>query len=202
MARCPSCGYPLPDDRERLGARCPSCRDPLYQPPGRLPRPARAGEAACLAHPGSEALGPCGRCGNFLCETCRTRFRGQVLCAACVERALAAGGAAPEQERAHARQAAYSLGLGLVAWAVTGVPFGVAAAAGPQTAPAAQILIGLLLLAAFAVGTALALVGVGGAAASLRARGGHMILATLGLVLSGLYVGALVGFVAFTAWHV
>ena len=36
MARCPSCEYPLPDDRERLGARCLGCRDPLYEPAGRI----------------------------------------------------------------------------------------------------------------------------------------------------------------------
>ena len=36
MALCPSCEYPISDDRERVGARCPSCRDPLYEPPGRF----------------------------------------------------------------------------------------------------------------------------------------------------------------------
>ena len=56
MARCPSCEYPLPDDRERLGARCPNCRDPLYEPPTRYSRPAREGEAACTAHKGMEAV--------------------------------------------------------------------------------------------------------------------------------------------------
>ena len=88
MARCPSCDYPLPEDRERMGSRCPSCKDPLYEPQGRIGRPVRMGEAACTVHPANESLGPCSRCGNFLCEVCRTRWRDQVLCAACVDRAL------------------------------------------------------------------------------------------------------------------
>src|SRR5690348_14640211 len=97
MARCPSCVYPLPEDRERLGARCPNCRDPLYEPPGRVGRTAREGEGACAAHEGREAVGTCARCGNYFCEVCRTPWRGQVLCAACVERSLESGEAAPEQ---------------------------------------------------------------------------------------------------------
>src|SRR6516225_5045554 len=93
MARCPSCEYPLPENRERVGARCPSCRDPLYEPPG-----------------------PCGRCGNYLCEVCRTRWRDQVLCPACVERALSSDEATPEQAKAAFRQALVALLLGSGSW--------------------------------------------------------------------------------------
>src|SRR6516164_6403660 len=116
MPRCPSCDYPLPPDRERLGARCPNCRDPLYEPPGRYGRPAREGEGACAVHPGIEVVGTCARCGNYLCEVCRTRWRDGILCAACVERALGSGEAPPEQKRAQLRQVLISLGLGLAAW--------------------------------------------------------------------------------------
>ena len=87
MSRCPSCDYPLPADRERLGARCPNCRDPLYEPPGRLGRPAREGEGSCAVHTGVETVGVCARCGNYLCEVCRTQWRGQIICGACVQRA-------------------------------------------------------------------------------------------------------------------
>jgi len=116
MALCPSCDYPIPDDRERVGARCPNCRDPLYEPPGRFGRPVREGEGACSVHPECESVGPCGRCGNFMCETCRTRWREQILCAACVDRALESREAAPEQSRTHFRQALTALVLGVGAW--------------------------------------------------------------------------------------
>src|SRR3954470_5235994 len=114
MARCPSCDYPLPANRERLGARCPNCRDPLYEPPTRVSRPARAGEMACAVHPNSEAMGPCARCGNYLCEVCRCKWRDQIVCAACVERALEVHEVAPEQVRTHYRQALTALILGFV----------------------------------------------------------------------------------------
>ena len=91
MPRCPDCGFRLPGDRNRVGARCPHCRSPLYQPPGRFPREAADGEAACVVHPGNVSVGACGRCGNFLCDTCRTRWDDLVLCAACVDRAVRAG---------------------------------------------------------------------------------------------------------------
>src|SRR6516162_9238402 len=91
MNRCPSCDYPLPADRERLGARCPNCRDPLYEPPGRIGRPAREGEGSCAVHEAVETVGVCARCGNYLCEVCRTQWRGQIVCGACVQRALEGG---------------------------------------------------------------------------------------------------------------
>src|SRR5438132_1594934 len=124
MARCPSCEYPLPENRERVGARCPNCRDPLYEPPGRFARPARPGEAACAAHPTNESIGPCGRCGNYLCEVCRTRWRDQVLCAACIERALGSDEATPEQTKASFRQALMSLLFGIASWVIALLAFG------------------------------------------------------------------------------
>jgi hypothetical protein len=47
----------------------------------------------------------------------------------------------------------------------------------------------------------LAALGLGQAAAALRARGNAMILATIGLVLNGLYLGALLGLFTFTIWQ-
>jgi hypothetical protein len=200
MARCPSCSSPLPVDRERVGARCPACRDPLYQPPDRVPRPAGAGEAACTAHPGSVSVGACARCGNFLCVVCRTRWRGRVVCAACVERALAAGAAEEGQGRDHARQAVLGLVLGVAAWAVVALSvLGVKLAVADLDA-VNQIAIGLLVFAAVAGGGLAAVFGLGQAVAALRARGTHMILATLGLFLCGLYLGAAVGLTVFNLW--
>jgi hypothetical protein len=197
MPRCPSCDYPLPPDRERLGARCPNCRDPLYEPPGRYGRPARAGEGACAAHPGVEVVGTCARCGNYLCEVCRTRWRDGVLCAACVDRALGSGEAAPEQKRAQLRQVLLSLGLGVAAWAFSFGAFLLAVVASGQKSIGLLVLVLLVFLADMV----LAALGLGQAAAALRARGNAMILATVGLVLNGLYLGALLGLFTFSIWQ-
>lgn len=201
MARCPSCDYPLPDNRERLGARCPNCRNPLYEPAGNPVRKAREGEAACAAHPGNESVGTCSRCGNYLCDVCRSRWREQVVCAACVSRFLEAREAVPEQARASLRRALVSLGLGIGAWVLCllGALVGglVAAAGGPNAMLIAVLLVFAVLLGASVV----ALLGIGQAAAVLRARGSHMILATIGLILGGLYVGLLVGMFALNLWQ-
>jgi hypothetical protein len=200
VARCPSCEYPLPDDRERLGARCPRCRDPLYEPPGRTGRPVRLGETACAVHPQNEALGPCARCGSYLCEVCRSKWRDQILCAACVERALQAHEVAPEQVRTHFRQALLGAILGSAAWVVVGLSFLLYLLLGPaQGEPS----LGLqLVLVFFALSAAVAaLFGLGQAAAALLSRGGHTILATIGLLLSGLYLGLVVGGMTLSLWR-
>ena len=197
MNRCPSCDYPLPHDRERIGARCPSCRDPLYEPPGRISRPAREDEGACAVHSGRETVGTCGRCGNYFCEICRTRWRDQIVCTACVERALASREATPEQARAHLRQAILGLALGISAWGalLLGQIMGFAAFAANKN------LLLLLVALVLIIGSALlGVLGIGQAAAALRARGHHMIVATSGLVISGLFVGSFIGFYLFQLW--
>src|SRR5436190_22134549 len=88
MTNCPSCGFLLPSDRILLGARCPSCHDPLYEPPGRMARVSREGEATCYIHAGMSSVGECARCRHPMCETCRTRWHGRILCSGCVDRIL------------------------------------------------------------------------------------------------------------------
>jgi hypothetical protein len=196
MARCPSCDYPLPPDRERIGARCPNCRDPLYEPPGRIGRPAREGEGACALHAGQEAVGTCGRCGNYFCEVCRTRWRDQILCAACVERAVASREAAPGQARAQFRQALLGLLLGGAAWGSMILTQLMSLAGAPP------ILVGLLVLFLGAAALLMGVLGLGQAAAVLRTRGPHMILGTIGLIVSGLFLGVFIGFFTFILWIV
>jgi hypothetical protein len=204
MAQCPSCDYPLPDDRDRAGARCPNCRDPLYEPPGRFGRPVREGDGACAVHAESEAVGACGRCGNYLCETCRSQWRGQILCAACVDRALESKEAAPEQARAFFAQAATSVGLTVGAWILSVVGLMVAvllvSSAGGPTAPGA-VVGALIFFGGFGLALPAALFGVGLALAVLRARGGSMILASIGLVAGCLLVGTAVGLIAFGVFN-
>jgi hypothetical protein len=197
MSRCPSCDYPLPADRERLGARCPNCRDPLYEPPGRTSRPVREGEGACAIHIGRETVGTCARCGNYFCEVCRTRWRDQILCAACAERALASREATPEQVRAHFRQALLGLLMSLGAWPlfIVGQILAVAAALS-----GGNVLLALLMLVLIVGAVLFAVLGTGQAVAALRTRGNHMIMATGGLLLGGLFLGAFIGLTVFQLW--
>jgi hypothetical protein len=197
MNYCPSCDYPLPSDRERRGARCPKCRDPLYEPPGRVSRPAREGEGACALHAGREAIGTCGRCGNYFCEVCCTRWRNQTLCAACVERALAAREATPEQAHAHFRQALFGLLMGLGAWAVFFLGFLVLVTAVLANNNPVLVLLGLM---SFISAMLLAVMGTGHAVAALQTRGQHMILATSALLIGGLFLGVFLGNYILELW--
>ncbi len=200
MARCPNCDYPLPDDRERVGARCPSCHDPLYEPAGRFSRPAREGEASCALHAHMESVGVCARCGQHMCETCRTAWRGTVICAACTERALASSEASSEQVQTQNRQALAGLLLGGGAWPVAGLALGLLAWLSGRSSDAAVIFtfLSLLLIPLAGVGAA---VGVGQSAAALRGGSGRVVLAGAGLAAGGLYVGLLLGVGLFTLWQ-
>jgi hypothetical protein len=196
MNHCPSCDYPLPYNRERLGARCPNCRDPLYEPPSRMSRPVRQGEGACALHPGSEAVGACGRCGNYYCEVCRTRWRDKLLCAACVERALESREATPEQARAHFRQALFGLVLGLGAWMVFFPGFLLAIVA---IASGTRLLL-LLAVLLFISAMLLAVAGTGHAVAAVRTRGQHMIMAVSALLIGALFLGVFLGNYILELW--
>ena len=58
------------------------------------------------------------------------------------------------------------------------------------------ILGGLIMLGMFLVAAGVALFGMGQAMAALRARGGYIILAAIGLVISGMYIGFFIGLFA------
>lgn len=199
MARCPTCSYPIPDDRERVGARCPSCHDPLYEPAGRVARPAREGEAACTLHDDMESVGVCRRCGGHVCETCRTRWRGQVLCAGCVEKALTTSEAISPQIQEQRRSALASLAFGGAAWLLAIVAVVIMLRFGQPGSRAAVVttFFGLLTLAANAL---LAAVGLGHALAALRGRT-FRGLALAGMAVSGLYVGVVLGLGALALWQ-
>jgi hypothetical protein len=201
MSRCPSCDYPLPADRERLGARCPNCRDPLYEPPERVGRPAREGEGSCAVHEAVETVGVCARCGNYLCEVCRTQWRGQIVCGACVQRALESKEASPETARGSFLQALLSIGLGIGAWVLMPIGLlvmGVAVLVGSMAAQLILLLLGMIVLA---VAVGMAVFGIGSAATVLRMRGGSMILAVVGLLICCLHIGVLIGFFTMSLWQ-
>jgi hypothetical protein len=198
MFRCYSCGISIREERDKLGARCPHCRAPLYEKlynPHEPPPYAGAHVGSrCAQHARNPAVGTCARCGNYLCRVCRTRWRNRPTCIACVERALQANETPPEEIRAHRRQAILGLILGGIGWLIALGGFVLAVIGANEADPQIGLaIIGLLLVV---VSPTPAMFGIGQGAAAVRARGRHMILATIGLVLCGLHLGIMIG--AFT----
>ena len=200
MARCPHCEYPIPDDRERAGARCSSCHDPLYEPAERFSRLAREGEASCALHAHMESVGVCVRCTQHLCETCRTRWHGTIICAACADRALGGSEASSEQVRTHSRQSRAAALMGGAAWLAGGLALVVLYLLSGRDSDLAVIVTFLSLLL-IAGGGLVSAVGIGQAIAALRTGGARGGVAAAGLMLGGLYIGVLLGAGLFTLWQ-
>jgi hypothetical protein len=130
---------------------------------------------------------------------CRTRWRNLVLCAACVDRALESKEAAPEQAQAHLRQALLSLVLGGVAWILgaIGLVIGIVGQTSESIQVGAILFMMLILLVAALPGS----LGLGQAASAVRSRGNHMIMATIGLITNGLFLGVLLGMFSIGLWQ-
>jgi hypothetical protein len=195
----------LPGARDRYGARCRHCRGPLYEQPedfDDVPRTPAAGTSTCPQHPQNVSIGTCQRCGNYLCRVCRTRWREQTYCTACVERALDAGDVAPREARAHFRNAVLSLVFGAIAWVLCllgGVLFAIGATDFNDPGHAILMLLGVGLMTPSPF---LSVFGVAHGASAVRARGDHMIQATLGLILAGLHVGVTIGLCTMLIWRI
>jgi hypothetical protein len=196
MLDCRHCGEYLRGDVTRFGARCPRCREALYERPDAVRRQRDAQEArggTCAVHPGNLAVGPCPRCGTFMCGLCRTRWENRTLCLACIERTMAGTERTPEETKAHRRLALAAVLFGLLAWALT-LPVLVVRGVGSVR----EVLVALLILAMMSLVPAL--FGLGQAAAAIRARGDRMVLATFGLVLTGSQVGTVTGLLLLVIW--
>jgi hypothetical protein len=199
MIECRQCRELIRGDAEAIGSRCPRCRMPLYER-AQLPRRLNPGETgrSCAMHPEVQALGPCQRCGAFMCFTCRTRWYEQPVCPACVERALSSNEPAPEDLAAHRRQAMLSVAFALGGWVLFllgGLPLMSLQTGQPN--PSLVGVGGLLIVASFLP----ALFGIGQAAAAIRTRGPRMRLATSGLVCAGTHLGIMIGFLLLNIWH-
>jgi hypothetical protein len=198
MLDCRHCGEYLTGEAERYGARCPRCREPLYERPDAVRRQRDGQEAqgggTCAVHPGNPAVGPCKRCGTFMCGLCRSRWTDRTLCVACVDRIMSGGGDDPGKEQAaHRRQALLGVILGLTGW-VLAMPLLVARGVSSTR----EVMVALLLIALMSLIPTL--FGVGQSAAAIRTRGNRMIMATIGLALSGLQVGTVMGMVLLVIW--
>src|SRR5262249_16125509 len=196
MLDCRHCGEYLRGDAARFGARCPRCREPLYERPDAVRRQREAQESlggVCAVHPGNVAVGPCKRCGTFMCGLCRTRWDDRTLCLACVERLMSGAETSPEDLKAHRWQGLVSVLLGFFAWMLA-LPVVIVRGFGASH----DILVGLLLLAL--ISFLPSLFGLGQAAAAVRVRGDRMVLATCGLVLNGAQLGTVLGLVLLVIW--
>ena len=196
MLDCRHCGEYLRGDATRFGARCPRCREPLYERPDHIRRQREAQETqggTCAVHPGNVAVGPCKRCGTFMCGICRTRWQDRPLCLACVERLMSGADGSPEATRSHRLQGLVGLLLGMLAWLLT-LPVVIVRGVGSTR----DVLVALLILAAISLVPAL--VGLGMAAAAIRVRGDRMALATFALALTGSQVGTVTGLLLLVIW--
>jgi hypothetical protein len=198
MLECRHCGEYLRGDSTSFGARCPKCREPLFErsDPVRRQRDAMESKGRiCAVHPGNAAIGPCKRCGNFMCGICRSRWDDSILCLACVERRMSGKETESEQTKTHRWQALLSVLLGFAGWilAVLVVPFAAARGAAVQEA-----MVGLVLIAALSASPCL--FGLGQAAAAIYVRGDRMVVATCGLVLTGAQIGTVSGIVLLVLW--
>jgi hypothetical protein len=188
---CPYCNLPFRTYEDDESVYCPSCDQRV-----RIENGQAAPVGSCSVHPEAAALGSCRRCGNFLCLTCRTRWYGRYYCVECVEFLTAEKLAEMAANvRGHRWAAWLAVIFGLVGW-LSATPFLVLVLLASYIAQAfgAGRSGELFPLASIAAqGAGLGALGLGQAIAAIRTRGDHMILATVGLFISGLLVSVTLG---------
>jgi hypothetical protein len=174
------------------------CREPLYEHPltSAGGGPGRE-EAVCALHSANGAQGTCGRCGNFICTVCRSTWHGAIVCPTCVDRAIETGEAVPAEKRRQWLQSVFALLLGGGAWVLTVAGMILVVVAILNGIELGTLIIGSLLMLSSVVPS---IVSIGLGAAAIRARGGHMIIATMGLVLGALHVGVMIGLFSLSIW--
>src|SRR5436190_6123287 len=101
---------------DKIGARCPNCRMPLFEKDRQRPPVVDLGP--CAKHKDNSAAAKCQRCGQMMCALCRTRWDEEIICAACLDQSLREGDANPRLVHTQNRQAAASVLLAVLGWAV------------------------------------------------------------------------------------
>jgi len=111
-----------------------------------------------------------------------------------VDRVLESQEATPQDARAHFWQAILAIISGVAGWAIT--LFGlILIGVGVESDSMPLVGVGGLVILASPV-TAIAGVGLG--ASAIRTRGNHMIMATIGLLLSAFQIGVIIGLTTFS----
>lgn len=129
-----------------------------------------------------------------MCPVCRTRFRARNLCPTCVERVFESQESTPQDTRAHFLQAILAIVLGVAGWGITLFAI-VLIGIGVEEESMPLVGIGGLVLLGSPVA---AVAGAGLGACAVRTRGNHMIMATIGLLLSAFQIGVIIGLTTFS----
>lgn len=196
MIECRYCREVFRQPVEKIGARCPVCRLPLFEKD--RPRPPVVDLGPCAVHKDNSAAAKCQRCGKMMCVLCRTRWADEIVCIACLDKALRTGAASPRQTYQHNRQAVWSVLLALAGWFVLLLALWPLSSLsrghqdhGPATA-ALLFFFGSFVFALFAIGQAIS---------CIRVRGQRLPLATCGLSLAGLHLGICLGLLVINIWQ-
>lgn len=198
MIECPFCYRVFRQPPEKLGARCPKCRMPLYEDPARRKKAPEKDFGPCEQHPESPSVARCARCDKPICQACRTRWHEEPVCPRCVDESIADDEPSPREAQLQAKHAWTGLVLGFIGWMVlllTLAPLSMF-----HQAPVRGVvlfLVYVLFLGSFVP----AIFGLGFAASSIRLRGDHGRLATIGLTATGSQLGIAIAFIVLNIWH-
>lgn len=195
MIECRYCREIFRKPPEKIGARCPTCRMPLFEKERQRTPVVDLGP--CSVHKENQALGKCQRCGRMMCAACRTRWEDEIVCPACLEKALQAGEASPRQVRALGRQATWSFLFALAAWGLLALSLWPISSLGRgQPSKELAYIAATLFLGAWVPAAA----AVGHGVSSLCTRARNMALAVVGVCLAGLQLGISIGLLVLNIW--
>lgn len=161
-----------------------------------MPKGVPRGERGCAIHPGNQAISVCARCQGGACEVCRTRWRDQVLCIACVESDIVSSRGTEALKKRNGQYASYSCVLSATAWAgfvLTCLTLALICWVSGSSDLSSGVL--LVLLALYLAAGVIALFGIGFGLTVMRSPDCAVTTqrATIGMVLGGAYLGILLG---------
>src|SRR5271165_448395 len=196
MIECRHCREVFHQPLEKIGARCRVCRMPLFEKDRQRPPVVDLG--GCAVHKENSAVAKCQRCGTMMCALCRTRWDGEAICAACLDRSFANGDVNPRLVQRQNRQANTSVVLACLGWSVLLLsvwPMSALFHGYADRSPATFAL--MLFFASFF----LALFAIGNGAACLLTGGKRLTFATCGLSLASLHLGLCLGLMFINVWR-
>jgi hypothetical protein len=152
----------------------------------------------CLVHPHNHAIGTCRRCQQPFCDICRSAWRDEIVCLACLNQLISGADARPGEARMQKRQAIRSLTLAVLGWSIflvsAGMVWSMREGRGDRDF---AVLTLMTLLASFVP----ALFSLGQSVANIRSRGQHVVLSTWSLVIASLQLGLLISVILLNISH-